>query len=206
VTLSREKLDRGDAVSRALSVVPRERFVRVEDIAASSRDQPFNLSDDGGSTVSAMHAYAMAYRALDLGPGDAMVDLGGGTGYGAALAAEIVGPSGSVLTVEVVDALAERARDLLSDRGRVRVVVGDAHETSHWEGACKVYCGFALSAVPRSWVDALAEGGALVAPVQTGTGQTLTRFEKVNGELRQKPIARVAYVPDRSIEVSHGTR
>ena len=51
-----------------------------------SRDAALPLTDDGASTISAMHAYVAAFDALELAEGDALVELGGGTGYGAALA------------------------------------------------------------------------------------------------------------------------
>src|SRR5258708_15402495 len=83
--LREKKIDAPEAVLEGLLQVPRERFVRVEDIPMSADDRALNLDDSGASTISAMHAYAASFAALSLTEGDELVDLGGGTGYGAAI-------------------------------------------------------------------------------------------------------------------------
>lgn len=98
-----------DAIVRA----PRERFVLPEDIAASADDTPLPLDREGQATVSAPHAYLLTYDLLRLGPGDHLLELGTGTGYGAALARLILGPAGRIVSVEIDPALYERAARLL---------------------------------------------------------------------------------------------
>lgn len=191
-----------DAVTRALLDVPRERFVRLEDVARSARDEALALTDDGSSTISALHAYEVAFRALGLRAGDALADLGGGTGYGAAVAARLVGEAGRVVTVEYVEALASRAKELLSELPQVSVVCGDAHDTAVWRGASKVHCGFAIPELPAAWADALPEGGVLVAPVGTGARQLLTLFEKRGGVVGARAVESVYYVRDRAPAVA----
>ena len=85
----------------ALLEVPRERFVQPVDIERSADDIPLPLDASGLATISAPHAYLLSYRLLGLAPGDCLVELGTGSGYGAALAAFIVGPEGRVLTFEI---------------------------------------------------------------------------------------------------------
>ena len=182
----------------ALIEVPRERFVDLEQIAESADDRALPLTDDGGSTLSALHAYVHAFEALDLGVGDRLVDLGGGSGYGAALAAEVVGPRGSVLSIELDPSMRERAQDNLAGYGHARYLIGSAHDTALWATASKVYVSFALPLLPVAWADALEEGGRLVVPIQTERHQMLTLYWKVNGELRRSDLRSVRYVPDRS--------
>jgi protein-L-isoaspartate(D-aspartate) O-methyltransferase len=190
---------RGDAIARALLDVPRERFVRLEDVARSAEDVALRLTDDNRSTVSALHSYDVAFRALGLRAGDALVDLGAGTGYGAALASRVVGETGRVTTVECVESLASRARELLQELVNVSVVCADAHDTASWAGASKVHCGFAVPELPRAWAEALAEGGILVVPVGSGARQVLTLFEKRGGDVVSKAIEPVHYVRDRTV-------
>jgi protein-L-isoaspartate(D-aspartate) O-methyltransferase len=190
-------------VTRALLETPRERFVRTEDVARSASDVALPLTADGGSTVSALHAYARGFRALGLTAGDHLVDLGGGTGYGAAVAAHVVGDGGSVTTIELVESLSARAVELLAEHANVRAVQGDAHDTAIWGGAARVYCGFAIAALPAPWAGALAEGGLLVAPVGSGERQVLTVFEKRAGVVTGRPIEAVRFVPDRSLTVEN---
>ncbi|WP_437332933.1 protein-L-isoaspartate O-methyltransferase family protein [Sorangium sp. So ce394] len=100
----------------AILLVPRERFVLPEDLAASADDTPLPLDRAGHATVSAPHAYLLTFSLLGLAPGDRVLELGTGTGYGAALARRIVGPAGHVASIEIDPALHARAARLLGAR------------------------------------------------------------------------------------------
>jgi protein-L-isoaspartate(D-aspartate) O-methyltransferase len=190
----------------ALLEVPRERFVRSEDVAQSAEDTPLPLDDAGLATISAPHAYVLSFRLLQLGEGDALVELGTGSGYGAALAAFIVGPSGSVRSFEIDPALASWATRNLSGERNVSVVQGDAMTSAPgWGGATKVVATFALEAIPPAWLDALPEGGLLVAPVGRGGGersrdrdQRLVLAAKRRGRVTLTDHGAVRYVKNRS--------
>lgn len=199
-TLERRALGASAALMRALEIVPRERFVAPEHAGSSADDVALPLSDDGGSTLSAMHAYAAAFEALALSDGDSLVELGGGTGYGAALASEVVGPRGRVLSLEIEPSLVALARDNLESYPQAEIAQADAHAVERWRGAGKVYVAFALDQLPDRWVDALAPRGLLVAPIAAnGHGpQRLTLFEKTADGVRATVIGQVAYVPDRA--------
>ena len=130
-------------VHEALIAVPRERFVPVEYVAQSALDRALPLDDHGRSTISALHAYAEAFDALELGPGDDFTELGAGTGYGAALAAKVVGSAGTVRALELDPDLAELARQNLETEPKVTILTADAHDVELWRGARKVSCAFA---------------------------------------------------------------
>ncbi|WP_437965293.1 hypothetical protein WMF04_37440 [Sorangium sp. So ce260] len=100
----------------AILLVPRERFVLPEDLAAAADDTPLPLDRAGHATVSAPHAYLLTYSLLGLVPGDRVLELGTGTGYGAALARRILGPTGHVTSIEIDPALHARAARLLGTR------------------------------------------------------------------------------------------
>ena len=187
------------ALADAIRDVPRERFVPIDHVSASADDVAIALDDDGAATVSAMHAYVATFEALALGPGDALVDLGGGTGYGAAIASRIVGASGRVTTIEIDASLAALAEKNLADAPHARAIAGDAHDVSAWRGARKVSVGFAVHEVPATWLDALASGGRLVAPIgAAGATQALTLFTKDDaGIVSITPLGPVRYVGDR---------
>lgn len=197
-TLEKKGIAADDAVTQALASVPRERFVPSESIAESADDRALSLSDDGGSTISALHAYAIAFRALGLAAGDHFVDLGGGSGYGAALACQIVGTSGSVLTLELDADLAAQARAHLACHPQARVLQASAHAVEAWRGASRIYAGFAVERMPQAWLDALPEGGVLVAPVGTATDQRLMRYQRHADRIESEALGAVRYVPDRA--------
>ena len=196
-TLDQRGVEASARVTSALVEVPRERFVRLEDIGASADDRPLALTDDHASTISALHAYAKLFDAVDLSEGETLVELGSGTGYGAALASEVVGAAGSVLTLEIDPELASQASKNLADRPNVRAVQGDAHDVDLWAGASKVVCTFAVESIPERWVEALRLGGRLVAPVDAGDHQELVCVERRDDGRRIQQLEPVRYVADR---------
>jgi protein-L-isoaspartate(D-aspartate) O-methyltransferase len=185
----------------AVLEVPRERFVPQEDIERSAEDTPLPLDLEGLATISAPHAYLLSFRLLALEPGDALVELGAGSGYGAALAAFVVGPEGSVLTFEIDAALAAWAARNLAGEPNVRVVHADAVSSGQmWGAAKKIVVTFAVSDLPAEWIDALPEGGKLVAPVgPSDRDQQLVRVSRRHGRVVQTEHGAVRYVKNRSV-------
>jgi protein-L-isoaspartate(D-aspartate) O-methyltransferase len=185
---------------RALLEVPRERFVREEDIERSAEDIPLPLDTDGLATISAPHAYMLSFRLLELAPGDRLVELGTGSGYGAALAAFIVGPEGRVLTFEIDADLAAYARERLAREANIVSFHGDAIESAgSWNGAKKAVATFAVDELPEAWLRALPEGGMLVAPVGSrDRDQRLVLATRRRGRIVQTDHGAVRYVKNRS--------
>jgi protein-L-isoaspartate(D-aspartate) O-methyltransferase len=185
---------------RALLEVPRERFVRPDDVVRSADDTPLPLDDEGLATISAPHAYLLSFRLLELGPGDSLVELGTGSGYGAALAAFIVGAAGRVLTFEIDPSLADWARETLYDYPNVSVVHCDAMTSApQWGRATKVVVTFAVDALPGAWLNGLPEGGLLVAPVGAREkDQRLVLVKRASGRFVESEHGAVRYVKNRS--------
>lgn len=184
----------------ALLEVPRERFVRCEDVERSAEDIPLALDPAGLATISAPHAYMLSYRLLRLAPGDRLVELGTGSGYGAALAAFIVGREGRVITIEIDPDLVAWARRTLADEPNVRVIEADAVESAgQWGDARKVAITFAIERLPAAWLEALPEGGTLVAPVGAlDRDQRLVLVTKRHGRIAETDHGAVRYVKNRS--------
>lgn len=187
-------------IAAALALTPREQFTRLEDACDSDRDIPLPLTDDGLSTISAMHAYAFTYEALGLVEGDHLVELGSGTGYGAALASRLVGPEGSILTLEWEPTLAALAAENTAELGNVEAQQGDAHEVGRWGPARRVAVTFSVGEIPEGWLEALEEGGRLVAPVGPRDRQRLMLVERREGRLHRRALGDVVYVRDRAEE------
>ncbi|WP_331765969.1 methyltransferase domain-containing protein [Embleya sp. NBC_00896] len=117
------------------------------------------------SSISAPSAVLFMLRALGVEPGDRVLEIGGGTGWNAALLCERAGP-GRVCTVEIDPVLADRARRALEAAGcRVHVVCADG-ELGHREHAPfdRVIATAAVGRVPYAWVEQTAPGGVIVAP------------------------------------------
>jgi protein-L-isoaspartate(D-aspartate) O-methyltransferase len=185
----------------ALLEVPRERFVRSDDLERSAEDIPLPIDANGLASISAPHAYLLSYRLLGLELGDALIELGAGSGYGAALGSFVVGKDGRVVTFEIDPELAARARGRLSDQPNVRVLERDAMVSApDWDGAKKVSVTFAVASLPGVWLDAIPEGGKLVAPVgPQGADQRLILVTKRAGATLQADHGAVRYVSNRSV-------
>ena len=189
---------------RAVLEVPRERFVRTDDLERSADDTPLPLDDEGLATISAPHAYLLSFRLLELRPGDTLVELGSGSGYGAALASFIVGAktgtAGSVRSFEIDGRLARWAERNTADLRNVQIAACDAMTSApRWDGARKVVVTFAVDSVPDVWVQALPQGGALVAPVgPAGGDQRLVLVRREGERLVRTEHGAVRYVQNRS--------
>jgi len=191
-------------IALAIVDVPRERFVPLDEIMASTRDEAIRLDASDEATVSAMHAYARSFSLAGICAGQRVLDLGGGTGYGAALLARLVGEQGLVVTIELDPALASRAAELLPT---VHVLAGDALDASVLARAAElnrgpfdvVVAGFAFDqAVPGCVVDMLRPGGVAVAPVANAGGQRLARVLKLEDNSPQTELfEEVFYVRTR---------
>jgi protein-L-isoaspartate(D-aspartate) O-methyltransferase len=179
--------------------IPRERFVRPEDLGESATDTPLLLDEEGLATISAPHAYLLSFAALGLAPGERIAELGTGSGYGAALASGVVGEAGAVFSIEIDEVLARRAARLLSGYGNVELAWGDAGaRTSQWSGYERITVTFAVDDVPGSWLDALPVGGRMVVPVGRGEAQRLMLVERGSAGLSWSDRGGVRYVRNRA--------
>ena len=200
-----------DVASRYASVlldVPRERFVLPEDIGSSSDDIPSPLDRAGLATVSAPHAYLLTYGLLELDEGDDLIELGSGTGYGAALASHIVGPTGRVTSIEIDPVLYERAVRLLAEpdahgpapitllAGDARALVPDLMARPPC-GPVRVAITYAIPSAPEDILALLPEGGCVVAPVGWDYDQRLERWTREGGALHRTVHGAVRYVSER---------
>jgi protein-L-isoaspartate(D-aspartate) O-methyltransferase len=130
-----------------------------------------------------------------------VAELGTGSGYGAALASQVVSPSGSVSSIEIDETLARRATHLLSGYPNVKVASGDASEMlAWWKDFQRITITFAVDTIPNSWLDAIPEGGRMVAPVGREQGQRLMRIDRLGGELVWSDHGAVRYVRNRGGE------
>jgi len=181
-------------VLAAMLKVPRDRFVppAYEELAYAD----FPLAIGEGQTISQPYIVAFMTESLDLKPGDRVLEIGTGSGYQAAILAEIVA---EVFTIEIIPELGSRAKNLLAELGydTVTVKIGDGYEG--WEemapfDAVIVTC--APQEIPEALVNQLKEGGRLIIPVgPVGAVQELVRGTKVNGRIEKKDVLPVRFVP-----------
>jgi protein-L-isoaspartate(D-aspartate) O-methyltransferase len=174
-SLDREIAD--NRVVNAMRRVPREDFVPQEQCHAAYDDRP--LSIGFGQTISQPFIVALMVQALELRGDEKVLELGTGSGYEAAILAEL---AQRVVTVECIPELAEAARQVLDKLGYSNIEVHVAGRTLGWpEGA--PYDAIIVSAgaptVPQALVEQLTWNGRLVIPVGSRWQQELLRVTKL---------------------------
>ncbi len=181
---------RTPAVDRALRTVPRHAFAPETPLHAAYANEIIATrhSDDGTviSSISAPWLQADMLEAARIQPGHHALEIGSG-GYNAALIAELAGPTGHVTTLDIDPAVTDRATRFLTQAGygRIRVVTADAE---HLPAEVVPDSGFDAIVVTVDtwdlpWIDALAEGGRLVAPVRLHGYHWAISFTKHDGAL-----------------------
>ncbi|QUX24910.1 MULTISPECIES: methyltransferase, FxLD system [Nocardiopsis] len=180
-----------EEVERAVRTVPRHAFAPefpLEEVYDPRMVLRTRYADDGTATssVSAMWVHTLMLERAHLAPGMRVLEVGGG-GYNAALVAELVGPGGSVTSIDIDPVVVERARTFLAGTGygdRVEPVEGDA-EHGHPPGAPfdRIIVTAAASDVPPAWTEQLVDGGRLVLPLEVRGYQRIYAFTKRGGDL-----------------------
>ncbi len=182
-----------ERVLRAMETVPREHFVPERVRGSAYNDSALPIGHE--QTISQPWVVAAICQALALEGDENVLEIGTGSGYSAAVLANL---AGRVISLERVPSLAEWARERLAELGvdNVEVVVGDGSR-GYPDGA--PYEGIAVHAatpeVPHSLLAELAPSGRLVAPIATGSADLLTAFVRENGDLRQETIGPCRFVP-----------
>jgi len=182
-------------VEQALLSVPRERFVPESERALAYVNAPLPIG--AGQTISQPYIVAIMTQLLEVKPGDRVYELGTGSGYQAAILAEM---GVEVYTVEILAELAERAAKTLRSLGydRVQVRTGDGWlgwpEAAPFDG---IIVTAAAPRIPRRLVEQLAPDGQLVIPMGTAERvQWLAVFSRdENGELVRRDLLPVRFVP-----------
>jgi protein-L-isoaspartate(D-aspartate) O-methyltransferase len=180
-------------VLAAMSKVPREEFVAADSRSASYEDGPLPIGYD--QTISQPYIVAFMTEKLQLRPNNSVLEVGTGSGYQAAVLAELVA---DVYTIEIVEPLAKNAEATLQRLGykNVHVKVGDGY--SGWPehapfDAIIVTC--APNHVPQQLTDQLKDGGHMIIPVGERFAQELYLLEKKDGRLRESAVLPVRFVP-----------
>lgn len=196
-TMIREQIEKrgikNPRVLDAMRTVKRHLFVPEKLQSFAYADRPLPIGH--GQTISQPYIVAFMTEALDLKPGNRVLEIGTGSGYQAAILGEICE---AVYTIEIIEPLGAGARNLLAELGyeNVFVKIGDGYrgwaEHAPFD-AIMVTCS--PSHIPRPLQDQLAEGGRMIIPVGERQAQHLYLLEKKDGKIVRKTVLPVLFVP-----------
>lgn len=179
-------------VLNAMMKVERHLFVPEANQAFAYEDMPLPIGH--GQTISQPYIVALMTELLHLKGNEKVLEIGTGSGYQAAILAEL---ASQVWTIEIIEPLALKAGETLKKLGykNIQVKCGDGYlGWKEYAPFDRIIVTCAPPFVPEPLVEQLAEGGKMVIPIGE-TYQELKLFEKIKGKLAEKTIVSVKFVP-----------
>ncbi len=180
------------AVLDAVRAVPRHAFVPEAYRSEAYDDHPLPIGE--GQTISQPYIVALMTELLDLKPGDRVLEVGTGSGYQAAVLAELVT---SVFSIEIVEPLAKESAARLAALGYKNVTVRAGDGYRGWPEEAPFDAIIVTAApghVPKPLTEQLKDGGVLVIPVGDEE-QSLLRITRTGNALKRESVIPVRFVP-----------
>jgi protein-L-isoaspartate(D-aspartate) O-methyltransferase len=182
------------AILDAMRKVPRHLLVPENQQANAYLDRPLPIGD--GQTISQPYIVAHMTDVIKPKKGMKVLEIGTGSGYQAAVLAEIVD---QVFTIEIVEGLGKRAKADLEKLGydNVFVKIGDGYQGWPTEAPFDaILVTAAAEEIPQPLIDQLKEGGRMVIPVgKQGAVQELMLIERIKGKIKTTNLGAVRFVP-----------
>ena len=180
-------------VLRAMRAVHRHRFVPEDYLGLAYSDRPLPIGHE--QTISQPYIVALMIQELGLGGNEKVLEIGAGSGYNAAVLAEV---AEEVYTIEIVGELAEWSGNALKKAGYSNVHVKHADGYFGWPGMefDVVIITAAANHVPHPLIEQLKDGGRIILPLSSPAGfQALTLITKAGENLDTRIITGVRFVP-----------
>ena len=190
----RQRDVRDEAVLKAMSTVPRHEFVPADYQAQAYNDHPLPIGY--GQTISQPFIVALMSELIDLQPGERVLEIGTGSGYQAAILAQL---TNEVFTIEIIPELAERAQNDFDRLGYDQITAKQGDGYWGWEEYAPFEAIIVTAApdhVPQPLVNQLADGGKMVIPIGPPGGyQSLWLLERKGDEVLRYNWGGVRFVP-----------
>jgi protein-L-isoaspartate(D-aspartate) O-methyltransferase len=199
--LVRQGYLKSERIKKAMLKVPREDFIPHPYRDYAHREVPLPLPGKK-ATISCPHSYPLFYEPLGLDKGHKFLEVGLGSGYGAAIAREVVGSDGLVVSIDIDPLTLEFARKNLenSGYGDIILVKGDGGlgypKLSPYD---RISVTAACIRIPPPLVEQLKVGGRLIAPAIENGIQYLVLLEKRDKSVWSEVLCEVLYVSLRGM-------
>lgn len=192
----RQLIPRGIKDKKVLDVfrkVPRHKFIGEKFLTSAYADHPLPIG--GGQTISQPYMVALMTELLALFGSEKVLEIGTGSGYQAAILAEL---AKEVYSTERIEDLAQQARTVLDEQGYTNIKIESRDGTLGWK-EFSPYNAIIVTAgapkIPQPLVEQLAEGGRMVIPVGSSFSQMLTLVEKTPEGIRTIEVCGCVFVP-----------
>lgn len=185
-----------EKVRKAMLRVPRHKFVPDNEQKEAYIDMPLEIGY--GQTISAPHMVAIMCELLELSEGHKVLEIGSGSGYNAAIMAELVGKSGHVYTVERIEPLVRFARKNLRETGynNVSVILEDGSMGySRFAPYDRITVTCAAPRIPEPLLEQLKPGGIMVIPVGNYSQELIKITKDCEGSIHKEKKGGVIFVP-----------
>jgi protein-L-isoaspartate(D-aspartate) O-methyltransferase len=195
--LNEQGIPRGPILD-AIRYVPRNAFVPRDKKQHAWENRALSIGAD--QTISQPYTVARMLQLCGVGSGDRVLEVGGGSGYAAALLAYVVGDMGSVTTIEVIPSLAAQAAATLRAIGLTKVLVIQGDGRGGYPPRApfdRILVSAQAAEIPPDLLEQLREGGTLVMPVEEGADAYMTRVVREQGEYTRTRHGLFAFVPLR---------
>lgn len=180
-------------VLQAFEKVPRHKFVPEKYLDSAYADHPLPIG--AGQTISQPYMVALMSQCLELTGKERVLEIGTGSGYQAAILAEL---TQEVYSVERLTSLAQSAKLRLKDLGYQNIQIKVLDGTSGWPEFApydRIIVTAATSAIPEPLIEQLKEGGRLLIPLGGSFTQILTQVKKRKDKIETSEICGCVFVP-----------
>ncbi|MBN1502391.1 protein-L-isoaspartate(D-aspartate) O-methyltransferase [Candidatus Woesearchaeota archaeon] len=187
-----------ESVLNAISEVPRHLFIRKQNMKEAYGNYPLPIGY--GQTISQPFTVAFMLGALEVKPGQKILEIGAGSGYNAAVLSKLVGDKGRVYSIEIVSELADFAINNLKKIGIKNVqIIGEDGSIGYQKE--KPYDRIIITAgcpeIPKPLIQQLKDKGVIVAPVESFFGQEMIKLTKEKDTIKIKKLGSFTFVPLR---------
>ena len=180
----------------AFKKIPREKFINKEHLDEAYGDYPLSIGE--GQTISQPTTVAIMTQALELKEGDKVLEVGAGSGYQAAIIANIVGEKGRVISTEIIEELVKFAQENIKKLklNNVRIVHCDGSKGYEKEAPYdKIIVTAACPSIPKPLINQLKENGIIIAPVGNLLEQVMVKARKKGDKLIEENLGYFMFVP-----------
>ncbi|MDP3765384.1 MAG: protein-L-isoaspartate O-methyltransferase [Nanoarchaeota archaeon] len=183
-------------VIEAFMKIPREEFIKEGKKEESYGDYPLPIGE--GQTISQPTTVAIMTEALELEKGHKVLEVGAGSGYQAALIAEIIGPKGKIISIEIIPELVKLAQKNIQ-KLRLKNVDIIHHDGSKGYAKEVPYDRIIITAaspkIPKALINQLKENGIIIIPVGDLNEQIMIKGIKKNNKLIEEKLGQFMFVP-----------